>query len=424
MPEAMEGYFKINEGWRADFETNAIKLLGCRGMLASGNTPGTNGLMAALNSYYPYQYATGEEGWLLYPFWEHYLITGDKKFLRNRLYPLLKDMGYFYENFLNNTDADGHYIFAGSISPENQPSNVHYSLVNNSVFDISSARFCLGALIQTCHILNLDEEMSPEIQRWNTILNKLPPYLINTDGALQEWAWLGLKDHYDHRHSSGLLSVWPYQEITPEGTPAYFKAALVTLAKKDKYNYEDAGHGLLHSALIAANLKNSQSVNAKLLRLTSEGFYYDSLCSSHYRNHGVFCTDTCNTVPAIMMEMLVGSNPGAIELLPALPPSLTRGSISGVKARSCVTVEKLSWDMISGSVTCVLKSDINQSITLIERNGIASITTDVPVIQSPLGKIARVIRLRGGTSTSIKILLEKVGQTARVNDRPNNKDVI
>lgn len=424
MPEAMEGYFKINEGWRADFETNAIKLLGCRGMLASGNTPGTNGLMAALNSYYPYQYATGEEGWLLYPFWEHYLITGDTTFLRNRLYPLLKDMGYFYEDFLSSTDASGHYIFAGSISPENQPSNVHCSLVNNSAFDISSARFCLGALIQTCCILNLDGKMEPELQRWDAILNKLPPYLINTDGALQEWAWPGLEDHYDHRHSSGLLSVWPYQEITPESTPAYFKAALMTLAKKDKYNYEDAGHGLLHSALIAANLKNSQSVNAKLLRLTSEGFYYDSLCSSHYKNHGVFCTDTCNTVPAIMMEMLLGSSPGVIELLPALPQSLTQGSISGVKARNRVTIEKLSWDMISGSITCVLKSDINQSITLIERDGIASIVTDAPVAVSPLGKIARMIQLRAGASISIKILLEQAGQTARVKDEPNNEDVL
>jgi hypothetical protein len=424
MPEAMEGYFKINEDWRTDFETNAIKLLGCRGMLASGNTPGTNGLMAALNSYYPYQYATGEEGWLLYPFWEHYLITGDTKFLRDRLYPLLRDMGYFYEDFLTSTDANGHYIFAGSISPENQPSNVHYSLVNNSAFDISSARFCLGTLIQTCNILNLDKKMAPEIQRWNAILSKLPPYLINADGALQEWAWPGLKDHYDHRHSSGLLPVWPYQEITSESTPDQFKAALVTLAKKDRYNYEDAGHGLLHSALIAANLKNSQSVNAKLLRLTSEGFYYDSLCSSHYRNHGVFCTDTCNTVPAIMMEMLVGSSPGVIELLPALPPSLTQGSISGVKARSRVTIEKLSWDMISGSITCVLKSDINQSITLIERDRIATIATDVPVAQSPLGKIARVIQLRAGMSTSVKILLERTGQTARIDNEQNSENVL
>ena len=424
MPEAMEGYFKINEGWRADFETNALKLLGCRGMLSSGNTPGTNGLMAALNEYYPYQYATGEEGWLLYPFWEHYLITGDTTFLRNRLYPLLEDMSYFYEDFLSSTDASGHYIFAGSISPENQPSNVHYSLVNNSVFDISGARFCLSTLIQTCHILNPDDEMSPEIQRWNAILNKLPPYLINADGALQEWAWPGLQDHYDHRHSSGLLPVWPYQEITPESTSDYFKAALMTLAKKDRYSYEDAGHGLLHSALIAANLKNSQSVNAKLLRLTSEGFYYDSLCSSHYRNHGVFCTDTCNTVPAIMMEMLIGSSPGVVELLPALPPFLTRGSICGVKARSRLTVEKLSWDMISGSITCVLKSDIDQSITLIERNGIASIAANAPITQSPFGKMARIIQLRAGVSTSIKISLERTDQTAGVNEAPNNEDIL
>jgi hypothetical protein len=190
----------------------------------------------------------------------------------------------------------------------------------------------------------------------------------------------------------------------------------VTLAKKDQYNYEDAGHGLLHSALIAANLKNSQSVNAKLLRLTGEGFYYDSLCSSHYRNHGVFCTDTCNTVPAIMMEMLVASSPGVIELLPALPPSLAKGSISGVKARTRVTVQNLDWDMTSGSISCVLKSDINQSITLIERSGIVSIATSVPVAPSPLGKIARVIQLRAGASTRIKIFVERVGQTAQVNE--------
>lgn len=407
MPEAMEGYFKINEGWCKDFETNAIKLLGCRGMLACGNTPGNIGLMAAINSYYPYQYATGEEGWLLYPFWEHYLITGDTNFLRDRLYPLLKDMGYFYEDFLESTDASGHYIFAGSVSPENQPSNVQCSLVNNSVFDISGARFCLGTLVQACHILNLDRKRGPEIRRWNEMLGKLPPYLVNTDGALREWSWPGLNDHYDHRHSSGLLPVWPYQEITPVTTPDYYKAALVTLSKKDNYNYENAGHGLLHSALIAANLKNSQSVNAKLLRLTSDGFYYDSLCSSHYENHGVFCTDTCNAVPAIMMEMLVGSAPGTIELLPALPQSLTRGSISGVKARNRVTVEKLSWDMKSGSIICVLKSDIDQNITVVERRGIADINAGAPVAQSPLGKIARVVYLRAGAITSIKISVER-----------------
>ena len=85
MPEVMEGYFHLNEVWRKDFEINATKLLGCRGMLACGNTPGlSSGLMASINDFYPYHYATGEEAWLLYPFWEHYLITEDKEFLKDR----------------------------------------------------------------------------------------------------------------------------------------------------------------------------------------------------------------------------------------------------------------------------------------------------------------------------------------------------
>lgn len=411
MPEAMAGYFAINEDWQLDFEINAKKLLNCRGMLAAGNTPGaTSGLISGINDFYPYQYATGEEGWLLYPFWEHYLITGDTNFLRTQLYPLLKDMGYFYEDFLTETDTNGNYIFAGSVSPENQSSNVPVSLVNNSVFDISGAKFCLTALIQTCDILGLDQGPGQGVERWTAILKKLPPYLVgepnNSIGALAEWSWPGLKDHFNHRHSSGLLPVWPYREITPETTPALFKAALNTLTEKDKYNYEDCGFGLLSAGLIAANLKDAAAVNAKLLRLTREGFYYDSLCSSHYSNHGVFCTDTCNGVPGIMMEMLICSSPGVLELLPALPPTLTQGAITDVKGRNRVTVQNLSWDMNRHSVDCVLRSDIDQSITLIERSGINTFKTSAKVSPSSIGSIARVIWLKAGVSTCISIGLD------------------
>ncbi|HVU27573.1 MAG TPA: glycoside hydrolase N-terminal domain-containing protein [Verrucomicrobiae bacterium] len=410
MPEAMAGYFAINEGWQKDFETNASKLLDCRGMLAAGNTPGTNGLISSISTYYPYQYATGEEGWMLYPFWEHYLITGDTNFLQNELYPLLKDMGYFYEDFLTQTDANGNYILAGSVSPENQPAGLGVSLVNNSTFDISGARFALTALVQTCDILKLDQGPGQGVETWSNILNKLPPYLIggvtgdgNSVGALQEWDWSGLKDNFNHRHSSQMLTVWPFREITPETTPALFNAAALTLGQKDQYNYENAGHGWLHSALVAAGLKNAMAVNKKILYLTSQGFYYNSLSSSHYNNHGTFCTDTCNAMPGIMIEMLVSSSPGVLELLPALPQGLDQGSISGVKGRNQVTVQNLSWDMNNQSVNCTLRSDIDQDITFIERSGINTINTSASVSPSSLGQIARVIHLQAGVSTDIAI---------------------
>jgi len=422
MPEAMAGYFAMNEGWQKDFETNASKLLGCRGMLACGNTPGTtSGLEATMNSTYPYQYVTGEEPWLLYPFWEHYLITGDTNFLQNQLYPLLKDMGYFYEDFLTQTDTNGNYIFAGSISPENQPSNLpaNTGLVNNSTFDIAGAKFALTTLIQTCNTLGLDQGSGHGVQTWSNILNKLPPYLIggpnNPDDALCEWSWPGLSDNYNHRHSSHLVTVWPYREITPETTANLFNAAAITLAKKDAYSYENTGHGLLHSALIAAGLKDALAVNHKILRLTKEGFYYNSLCSSHYTSHGTFCTDTCNSMPGVMMEMLLSSSPGTLELLPALPQTLTQGSITDVKGRNRVTVQSLSWNMTNNSVNCALQSDIDQDITLIERSGINTISTGASVTPSPLGQIARVIQLQAGVSTSITIGL---GQTNLALNRP------
>jgi alpha-L-fucosidase 2 len=420
MPEAMAGYFKLNEGWQKDFETNAHKLLNCRGMVAAGNTPGTtSGLMAGINNYYPYQYATGEEGWLLYPFWEHYLITGDTNFLRTELYPLLKDMGYFYEDFLTETDANGNYIFAGSVSPENQPANMNVSLLNNSIFDISGAKFCLTALIQTCRTLGLDQEAGQGMERWSQILNKLPPYLINSDGALQEWSWPGLKDNYIHRHMSHLLPVWPYQEITPEETPDLFKAAAVVLSKKDAY-HETAGHGILHGALVAANLKNAWSVNRRLLQLTRDGYYYDdSLISSHYDKHGTFCTDTCNAVPGIMMEMLIFSSPGVLELLPALPSTLTRGAISGVKGRNRITIQNLSWNLDDQTVSCTLKSDLDQSITLIERDGIKGIVTDAETADSPLGEIAKVLRLKAGVSTLVTVHLGNLRDKEQVLDQPD-----
>jgi alpha-L-fucosidase 2 len=404
MPEAMEGYFALIERLAPGFEINANKLLGCRGMLSAGNTAGLNGLRADVNTYYPYSYSTGEIGWLLYPFWEHYLITGDTAFLRNHVYPLFKKMGYFYEDFLKVTDSNGYYIFAGSVSPENQPKGLHFSLVNNSTYDISAAKFCLTTLISTCHILDIDKgEDGKEVQKWTEILNKLPPYSINSDGSLQEWSWQGLQDNYNHRHSSHLITVWPLREITNENNPQLFIAARESLKQKDAFNYENAGHGLLHSALIAANLKNSVSLNSKLMRFVKEDFYFNSLTSSHYNNHKVFCTDVCNAVPGIMMEMLISSEPGTLELLPALPQSLKSGSISGVKGRNRITVSNLTWDLSKKLLNCTVTSDIEQDITLIVRSGIDSIKCSSTIRESPLGKIARVVHLSKNHSTNFII---------------------
>lgn len=365
MPEVMEGYFHLNEVWRKDFETNAARLLGCRGMVACGNTPGlSSGLMASINDFYPYHYATGEEAWLLYPFWEHYLITEDQEFLRNRLFPLLKCMGDFYEDFLKYKDDEGYYILAGSVSPENQPSNLRVSLLNNSAFDLSGARFLLSTLVKTCDLLDEEQGVDGGRTRWQHLLDTLPPYRINEDGAIKEWGWAGLDESYNHRHSSHLMTVWPYREFSEDKTPELYTAAHRALQMRDRHNYENAGHGYLHAALIAAGLHDAVSLKKKLLTLTQQDFYYSSLATAHYPNHGTFCTDVCHAVPGVLIEMLVGSNEEGIELLPALVDGLAQGSISGIKTRCGVTVERLSWDLPHNKVQVMLHSVKDRKIRM------------------------------------------------------------
>ena len=413
MPEAMEGYFYLNEAWEEDFQINAQKLLGCRGLLAAGNTPSENsGLISDItNWFYPYQYVTGEEAWLLYPFWEHYQVTGDRDFLENRFYPLLRQMGDFYEDFLTETDENGNYIFAGSISPENQPSNVKWSLVNNSSFDIAGARFALETLINVCDILGTEQGADGGVERWSAMLDKFPAYRVNDDGALAEWAWEGLDDSYGHRHSSHLVGVWPYRAITPEADDALYDAAVEALKKRDQHFTANIGHGVLHNALIAANLKNGASVGYRLQQLTKNGFYYDGLISSHNGNHETFCTDACHAVPGIMMEMLISSDTGVLEFLPALPEGLETGSITGVKGRNQTTIEDLTWDMNTNTVTATVRSDIDQTLTMMERQGIKKIETTATVRHSDLGHIAREVTLKAGESTDITLYLDDVDET-------------
>lgn len=413
MPEVMEGYFYLNEAWAEDFQTNAQKLLGCRGLLAGGNSPGAqSGLISALSYYYPYQYVTGEEAWLLYPFWEYYQVTGDKEFLEDRFYPLLRQMGDFYEDFLTETDEDGNYIFAGSISPENQPSNLKLSLVNNSTFDISSARFALTTLIEVCDILGTEQGDGEGVERWTEMLSKFPEYRINDDGALAEWAWEGLDDSYGHRHSSHLIGVWPYREITPESDETLYDAAVVALEMRDKHFTADIGHGVLHNALIAANLKDGSSVGYRLNQLASNDFYFDSMITSHNGDRGTFCTDASHAVPGIMMEMLISSDADTLEFLPALPEGLEQGSITGVKGRNQTTIEELTWDTDSNVVTATVRSDIDQTLTIMERQGIRKIETQAEVRNSELGRMAREVTLEAGESTTITLYLDEVDETA------------
>jgi hypothetical protein len=103
--------------------------------------------------------------------------------------------------------------------------------------------------------------------------------------------------------------------------------------------------------------------------------------------------------------MLVNSKNDVVEWLPALPASLPKGAVSGMKTRNRITIDRLEWDMKTRTVRGEMTSDIDQDITLIQRNGIVSVKSSAVVSDSPIGKEARIIRMKAGKRTRIELIV-------------------
>jgi alpha-L-fucosidase 2 len=386
--EGMDAYFNWMESLAPDFRVNAKNIFGMRGTHYNLWPDKGVGFVfhysnaASTGEIWPHPYWISAGGWCCRPFWDHYLVTGDLEFLRKRVVPALKELALFYEDFLTVTDKDGKYIFVPSFSPENNPANTSPSgmLVINASMDIAVCREVLANLIQASETLGTDAD---GVLKWKAMLAKLPPYMIENDGTLKEWAWPSLQERYSHRHISHLYGAWPSDEIDPDRTPQLARAAV--MADRRRVPERLAAHGRCHRALVGARLKDCFMVDTELRQLIEQGYVGTTLRCSH-DPYAWPMPDAQGGIQTIMMEMLAYSRPGVIEVLPALPPSLIKGSINGMLARTFARIDKLAWDMETRTVDVTITSVRNQDITLIARYGIEEISAPVGILAEALNQ--------------------------------------
>ena len=125
LPEAMNAFYNWIEGILPDSRNNAKNIFGSRGILVSVHPDQQQGVLYHWDFAWPHHYWISAGGWAYSQFWEHYLATGDRDFLKNRIMPGLRELAFFYEDYLKETDQHGNYIFVPSYSPENWPSNTY-----------------------------------------------------------------------------------------------------------------------------------------------------------------------------------------------------------------------------------------------------------------------------------------------------------
>lgn len=359
LAECLEPFFHYLEAHLPEYRTNAARLYGCRGIHVPSRAS-SHGLNNHFDATWPMTFWTAGAGWAARFFYDYYLYSGDRRFLERRALPFMKEAALFYEDFLVE-GRDGKWLFSPSYSPENHPQNNPSQAGINATMDIAVATELLRNCIAACEELAVEPEA---VERWRAMLARMPDYAINADGAVQEWITPLLEDNYAHRHCSHLYALF-YGLPDDLATNALLRKAFQVAAEKrmEIRRQENGGvmaFGLVQLGQVASSLRDAP-MSYEVVDWLANNYWAPNLVSTH-NPKSLFNVDLCGGLPAVVLQMLVDSRPGWIELLPALPAQWPSGQVQGVRCRGQIEIRSLSWTPQRLSVT--LRSEIAQSVEL------------------------------------------------------------
>ena len=283
--------------------------------------------------------------WILQNCWDYYEYTGDTSYLENNIYPMMKEEAKLYDQMLVR-GADGKLVSSPAFSPEHGP------VTNGNTYEQSLIWQLYEDTIKAAEVLGKDADL---VATWKANQADLKgPIEVGDSGQIKEWytetTVNSMGDGYGHRHMSHLLGLYPGDLIT-EDNAEWFAAAKVSMQNRTDVS---TGWGMAQRINSWARLGDGNKALQLIENLFKNGIYANLF---DYHEPKYFQIDGNFGYTSGVAEMLLQSNAGYINLLPAVPDAWANGSVDGLVAQGNFEV---SMDWADGNV---------KTATILSKNG-------------------------------------------------------
>jgi alpha-L-fucosidase 2 len=284
--------------------------------------------------------------WLCDELWDHYQFTGDKKYLED-IYPVIKGSVDFFMDYLIPDPQMKWLVTNPSSSPENftgSPGNGPYfdettgsmlpgtTICAGSSIDMQIITDLFSNYLHAAALLGKDNSYALKVA---DAKSRLRPQLVGKDGGLQEWTedWGQLEK--EHRHSSPLYGLFPGNVFSVKNTPNFVEPIKAVLNKRGDGT---SGWSRAWKTALWARLRDGDRANSIL-----KGYFKEQAFPQLFAKGGsVMQIDGTMGMTAAVSEMLIQSNNGVIDILPALPHEWNEGEFKGVCTTGAFEVD-LKW---------------------------------------------------------------------------------